>query len=642
MQRGERHDGAPSQGAPAEREETQPAVLRAFVLAVIVCGAAILVQSTIAIRHARVDVYLVLLAGLTIASGRFAIRVPGRPVTVSVSEVFVFAAALLYGPAAATLTVAADGVWISLNLRHRRLHRTLFNIAEPAISTWTAAHVFYALARPDRFAQPFTNTPSLLAAVAAMAAVFFFLNSGLTAIAIALDNRASAYDVWRRHAWYLAINYFAAASLATLAVGDGGSLNLAVVGLAAPLLLLSHVAYREASARVDEAQRHVGEVEHLYHAAVEMLAIAVDAKDQVTHGHIRRVQRHTIAVAKALGVSGAVDLKAIEAGALLHDIGKLAVPDYVLNKPSSLTRAEHDTMKKHVTMGARILTAVDFPYPVVPIVRYHHEQWDGRGYPDGLVGTEIPVGARILSVVDCFDALTSDRPYRPRLSDERAMDILRSRKGAFYDPAIVEKFIELIPALRREDAAHDGSDVRGFVVAGLAQAASERGRESTLAAGLATVPPRVRALFGDRIARIADAEACLFAVGAAGDLLLIAHATSRLAGAAASLQIPAGGGVSGWVAVNRSTIRNADPRLDLGEVAESLGLRVCISTPIFASAELFGVLTLYGTQATGFSDETIASVGTLAQEIGLAIARGNADGDETRLIVRRPSIAAVS
>ena len=635
MHHGERSDG----------EAPQPLLLRLFVAAVVVAGAAILVHSAIAIRHARLDVYLVVLAGLMIASGRLVIRVPGRPVTVSVSEVFVFASVLLYGPAAATLTVAADGVWLSLNLRHRRLHRTLFNIAEPAISTWTAAYVFDAFAHTERFARTLTGTASLVVAAGAMAAVFFFLNSGLTAIAIALENRTSPYEVWRRHAWYLAINYFAAASLATLAVGSDGTLNLAVVGLAAPLLILSHVAYREASARVDEAQRHVGEVEHLYHAAVEMLAIAVDAKDQVTHGHIRRVQRHTLAVTNALGVSGAVDLKAIEAGALLHDIGKLAVPDYVLNKPSSLTRAEHDTMKKHVTMGARILTAVDFPYPVVPIVRHHHEQWDGRGYPDGLVGAEIPIGARILSVVDCFDALTSDRPYRPKLSDERAMEILRSRKGTFYDPAIVEKFIELIPALRREDAAHGGSDVRGFVVAGLAQAASERGRESTLVAGLpavATVRPRVRALFGDRIARIADAEACLFAVGAAGDLLLAAHATSRLAGSAASLRIPIGGGVSGWVAVNRSTIRNADPRLDLGDLAESLALRACISTPIFTSAELFGVLTVYGTQTAGFSDETIASVGMLAQEIGLAIARADADGDDTRLVVRRPQIAAVS
>jgi hypothetical protein len=302
-------------------------------------------------------------------------------------------------------------------------------------------------------------------------------------------------------------------------------------------------------------------------------------------------------------------------------------------------------MKKHVTMGARILTAVDFPYPVVPIVRHHHEQWDGRGYPDGLVGTEIPVGARILSVVDCFDALTSDRPYRPRLSDERAIEILRSRKGSFYDPAIVEKFIELVPALRCEDAKQEGSDVRGFIVTGLAQAATDRGHESTLAAHLratSALRPRIRALFDDGIARVGNVEACLFAIGGDGQMLAVAHATPRFDECLASLLIPVGAGVSGWVAANRSTIRGADPRLDLGDVAERLGLHACISTPIFSAMEPFGVLTVYGTEAAQFSEHAIRFVGTLAQEIGLAIARGNDDSDESRFVLRRPPVAAVS
>ncbi len=291
------------------------------------------------------------------------------------------------------------------------------------------------------------HMPALVPATVAMAGAFFALNSGLNAIAVALENHTSAYRAWRTHAWYLAINYDAAASLATLAVAGPSTINFSVVGLAAPLLLLSYVAYREASVRSDQSRRHVEHVERLYRASVEMLAIAVDAKDQITHGHIRRVQQHTLAVARALGVTDARDLKAIETGALLHDIGKLAVPDHVLNKPSKLTPSEFDTMKKHATMGARILTAVDFPYPIVPIVRHHHEQWDGRGYPDGLVGSEIPLGARILAVVDCFDALTSDRPYRAKLTEAQAIEVLRSRRSTFYDPAVVEKFIELIPEL---------------------------------------------------------------------------------------------------------------------------------------------------------------------------------------------------
>ena len=128
---------------------------------------------------------------------------------------------------------------------------------------------------------------------------------------------------------------------------------------------------------------------------------------------------------------------------MLHDTGKLAVPEYILNKPGRLTPAEFEKMKLHASVGADILSAIDFPYPVVPIVRHHHENWDGSGYPDGVKGTDIPIGARILSIVDCFDALTSDRPYRPRLSHSAALEILIQRRGSMYDPLIVDTFIKV-------------------------------------------------------------------------------------------------------------------------------------------------------------------------------------------------------
>ena len=625
----------PARGVPTGTRI--PHRLTTFVVAVIVVGAAVLARCVTVIGQSPFNLYLVILAVLTIASGRFVVKVPGRPATVSVSEVFVFTLVLLYGPAAATLTVAADGVWTSVAQRNRRLYRALFNIAEPAISIWTAAHIFFAIARLAARFQPSAGTLTLVVATLAMTAVFFVLNSGLTSIALALENGTSPYEVWRGHAWYLAINYYAAASLAALAVGNGSHLNLAATGLIAPLLILSYVAYQEASTRVDEARRHVGEVEHLYYAAVEMLAIAVDAKDQVTHGHIRRVQRHTLAVAQALGVTDPRDRKAIEAGALLHDIGKLAVPDYVLNKPSALSRSEYELMKQHASMGARILTAVEFPYPIVPVVRHHHEQWDGHGYPDGLIGAEIPLGARILAVVDCFDALTSDRPYRPKLSDERAIEILRARKASFYDPAIVEKFIELIPMLRLDDAAlRDDSTVRDSVVAGLTRAAGQRHPESNVEDvqwAPEPVPRRARALIDDQMARMVTAEACLFAIRPAGDALLVAHATPGLRDAVASLRIPVGAGVSGWVAANRSTIRSADPALEVGMLAEAFGLRVSTSTPVFARGELFGVLTVYGTEVTSLSDHVVAAVGNLAQEVGLIIAHAEAQRtDDSKLI----------
>ena len=624
-----------------------PPSLLVFIFAVIATGTAVIAHSWAVFHVSALNVSIILLAALTIVSGRFAIKVPGRPATVSVSEVFVFASILLFGAAVPVLTVSIDGLWISLRQKDRRLYRTLFNVAEPAISTWTAAQAFFLVAGVAPGSSLSTGMPILVPATVAMAGVFFALNTGLSAIAVALENGTSAYQVWRSHAWYLAVNYHAAASLATLAISSGSHINFGVVGLAAPLVVLSYVAYREGSTRIDEAHRHVADVDRLYRASVEMLAIAVDAKDQVTHGHIRRVQRHTLAVAAALGVTDSRELKAIEAGALLHDIGKLAVPDYVLNKPSALTRGEFETMKKHASMGARILTAVDFPYPVVPIVRHHHEQWDGRGYPDGLVGAEIPLGARILAVVDCFDALTSDRPYRPRLTDERAIEVLTVRKGTFYDPAVVEKFIELIPQLRWDDAAScEHRDAHASVVAGLARGTAPNIHDAEVRA--ATMPPTValpsiaHEFIDEQVARFGRADACLFGFNAAQDALIVAHATPRIRDAFARLHVPVGSGVSGWVAINRASIRQAEPVLDVGKLADVFGLQSCASVPVFVRADLFGVLTLYGRDAT-ISDQTVAAAGVLAQEVGLLITRGAGPFTHTpsRVATRRV-IAAVS
>jgi putative nucleotidyltransferase with HDIG domain len=184
-------------------------------------------------------------------------------------------------------------------------------------------------------------------------------------------------------------------------------------------------------------------MDRLYLSTVETLAMAIDAKDDVTHSHVRRVQAYAVGLARALGITDDTTLKAIEAAALLHDTGKLAVPERILNKPGKLTATEYEKMKLHVDVGADILSLVEFPYPVVPIVRCHHENWDGNGYPRGVSGTDIPIGARILSVVDCFDALTSDRPYRGRMTDRDALEILRERRGQMYDPEVVDTFIRV-------------------------------------------------------------------------------------------------------------------------------------------------------------------------------------------------------
>jgi putative nucleotidyltransferase with HDIG domain len=598
-----------------------PLRLWMFVLVVTGGGAVAVARAWTALPATPLNWWVVLLALLTFASSRFAIKVPGRPASVSVSEIFVFTSILLFGPAAATLTVAADGLWISLTHRDRRLYRTLFNVAEPAISTFVAARVFFALAGVSPLSQPHAGGPSLVLPVVAMTATYFLLNSVLQAAAVALENGGTTFEVWAQHALYLGINFYAAASLATLAVGHTSGLNLEVVGLVMPLLLLSYAAYKAAASRVEDAHRHIADVEHLYHATIETLAIAVDAKDQVTHGHSRRVQRHTLAIARIFGVTDPIELKALEAASLLHDVGKLAVPDYVLNKPGALSRAEFDCIKLHAVKGADILTAVEFPYPVVPTVRHHHEQWNGKGYPDGLCGDAIPLGARILTVVDCFDAVTSDRPYRRKLTDEAAIAILQARRGTMYDPRVVDAFIELVPALRRDDRRAEGEAAGGQAVADLAASPADA-RSSP--AGPAAIEETVSfmAVGATVTARLAEAlpcaEACLFAPAADGCVLTAAYATPLVADAVAPLRLRIGEGLAGWVAANRRTIVNSDPGLDLGDRVLDLGLRACMATPVFALGDLVGVLAVY--LPRGFSEPDVRWIGRLAQDIGLDLA----------------------
>ncbi|HWW82489.1 MAG TPA: GAF domain-containing protein, partial [Vicinamibacterales bacterium] len=189
----------------------------------------------------------------------------------------------------------------------------------------------------------------------------------------------------------------------------------------------------------------------------------------------------------------------------------------------------------------------------------------------------------------------------------------------------------------------DGSAVRGSVVVGLRRAVDERGRD---AKDPAWVPPPVRrgarALIDERVARIVTADACLFAINPAGNALLVAHATSGLRDSVAGLELPVGGGVSGWVAANRSTIRTADPTLDVGELAEDLAFRCCTSTPVFTGGDLFGVLTVYGTQAAGFSESAVVAVGLLAQEVGLMMAQPERDEDVKFIAASGLSMAAAS
>ena len=336
---------------------------------------------------------------------------------------------------------------------------------------WVAAHLFYftsgvqpLIAEPTQISE---LVPSLLVATV----VYFLLNSWLTAFAISFERRLNPYVVWKQNFLWLSLNYFGGASLASLLVVYTRDIDFTYLGIIVPLLLVIYLTFKTSMARVEDAKKHLAEMNTLYLSTIETLAMAIDAKDQVTHGHIRRVQIYARGLAAAVGMKSDNEIKAIEAAALLHDMGKLAIPEHILNKPGKLTPAEFEKMKRHAPIGAEILSAIDFPYPVVPIVRHHHEQWDGGGYPDGVKGRDIPLGARVLSVVDCFDALTSDRPYRPKLPDSEALAILTERAGRMYDPDVVETFIRIHKSIAPTEKELAGRKAIGAIIASELEAA---------------------------------------------------------------------------------------------------------------------------------------------------------------------------
>ena len=307
------------------------------------------------------------------------------------------------------------------------------------MAIWIASRVFEAML-PAQSRTP--QLQQLLFPVFVLALSYFVINSWLVAVALAFERKISAFEIWRRNFIWLSLNYFGGASVAILLVTYTRDLDLGALSAIVPLLIIIYLTFRTSLGRLDDANKHVAQLNELYLSTVETLAMAVDAKDQITHGHIRRVQVYAVELAKRLGVKDDGQIKAIEAAALLHDMGKLAIPEHILNKPGKLTAAEFDKMKRHADVGADLLSSIKFPYPVVPIVRHHHEHWDGTGYPSRISGTDIPLGARILSVVDCFDALTSDRPYRPRLNPADAFDVILERRGSMYDPLVVDTFVK--------------------------------------------------------------------------------------------------------------------------------------------------------------------------------------------------------
>lgn len=209
----------------------------------------------------------------------------------------------------------------------------------------------------------------------------------------------------------------------------------------------AHALFRELGARREllDLERRLDRLEETYLRVVQAWGESIESKDRYTAGHCQRVADYATMLAAAIGFQGR-DLTWLRMGAFLHDVGKMAVPPEVLNKPGALTAEEWELMRQHPVVGDEIVAEMKFPWDIRPIVRNHHERWDGGGYPDGLRGEEIPLTARILCVADVFDALTTARSYRPAMGREEALAIMERDAGKIFDPHLFRIFRTLVEA----------------------------------------------------------------------------------------------------------------------------------------------------------------------------------------------------
>jgi putative nucleotidyltransferase with HDIG domain len=521
----------------------------------------------------------------------------------------------------------------------------IFNLGQVTVSS-AVAYGAYKLV-----AVHILHAPGPLALLAA-AIVHYACNTGATSTIIGLTEDKAPTKVWSElYLWsfpYYIVGAAVAGLVHFLNVRVGWQSSLLVL----PPMYLMYRSYRLYLGKLETEKLHAEQVSKLHLRTIEALALAIEAKDENTGEHLQRVRIYAMEMANQLGLSND-EKEALQAASVLHDIGKLAVPEHIISKPGRLTPEEFEKMKIHPIVGAEILEQVHFPYPVVPIVRAHHEKWDGSGYPYGLVGEAIPIGARILAAVDCLDALASDRQYRKALPLDEAMTKVASEAGTSFDPKIVSilqlRYVEwekMANEQPREMPPKLSTDVKvergaapdaGF--AGAPQPAAASGSASDFPERLGQVLAHSEDIL--EVIRKAGCSLRLedaFSVVAVrvrhlvpheslavycphGDSLMAEFVSGENSRLFASLRIPMGEGLSGWVAQNHKSILNGNPSVEpgyLNDATKYSTLRSALAVPIEAEGRVLAVLALYRASQDAFTRDDQR----VLEEISAKIAAG--------------------
>jgi diguanylate cyclase (GGDEF)-like protein/putative nucleotidyltransferase with HDIG domain len=618
---------------------------QAHILVTCLLGAAVLVHAAL-VWTWQEPLRFFFYVALAVTTSQFKVRLPGVIGSLSVNFVF-FLLAMVDLPQSQALAVAGLGSaaqsLFGAAVRPAPV-QILFNFCCSVVCVMMAYQVYHA----QWLAGQGAGMPMLL-----FFATFTYYVSNTLMIAgvIALSENKRLVKVWHQNFFWTGPQFLFGAALAATVHVTNETWGWQFSFLILPGLYMVYYSYQLYLGRLEAEKKHVSETAALHLRTIEALALAIEAKDETTQSHLRRVKVYAVEIARELGL-GPDQIQALEAAALLHDIGKLGVPEYIINKPGRLTKEEFERMKVHPVVGAEILECVQFPYPVVPIVRSHHEKWDGSGYPDGLKGEEIPVGARILSAVDSLDALLSERQYRRAVSLPEALEVLVAEAGSNFDPKVVQvlvgKSAELeqkaraeaentpsrlslkvrvdrgaAPATGLEKPAEEPSPRAGDFIASIAAARQEfqmlhemsrdLGSSLSLEETLSLLATRMRNLVPyDAIAIYhmqPDALVPEFVSGQDSDLF-------------SSLRIPLGEGISGYVAQNRKPVVNGSPSVESGYLADRTkysNLRSALSVPLEVPDRVIGVITLYRKNADAFTTDHLRILQTISSKASLTI-----------------------
>lgn len=622
------------------------------LVCLVVAGASASLYSTSGHAEQQWLHFFVYLAAILLSSG-MKVALPKTEGTMSVNFPFILLGILQLSPLQAVI-LAVSSVIAQCRFRVIKpftLVQILFNVANVTTATVLAWHTYDGCLK--------LMQGEVAPALAVAATVYFVANSAPVTLVIAWESGASPIEKCREFLWYLPF-YLVGAMLAAGANLIGLMFGWMTSLLLIPMVYTVYRAYCAQTAIVRDRERHILETEALHLRTIEGLAMAVEAKDQNTHRHLMRVRVYVSELGKAMGLDKPL-MQALTTASFLHDIGKLAVPERIINKPGKLTPEEFEKMKIHPVVGADILERVHFPYPVVPIVRSHHEAWDGSGYPDGLKGEDIPIGARILTAVDCFDALASERPYRRAMPIGEAMAFVKNRAGIQFDPQVVklleERYLELEEMARQQIEEVEPLKTDLFIERGAAPGAGfvleQRGERNPEAGAdapgqqfdplslMAEAAREAKAVFelgkmlgsslgarelsemiSQRIQPLVPFD-CFAVYLKREDSVAALFRGGPLAEAFSARPIPLGEGLSGWVADSERPIINGNPTMETNFATGHTSITEdssALSVPLFdLRGVVLGVLTLYSQRRAAYSKDHLRILQAMESNFALSL-----------------------